>query len=882
MTLSRCRQVYGRDAEQAVLRRGMERLRQGHGSFVLVTGPAGIGKSRLAAEVLDAAERAGLATALGRATAGESSVPYRPLTQALLQSIRRAGMPDDPDFAAWRVALQPVLNGGQGGTALAPDVAVRGEAVAQLLSRTAPEGAVVVIDDLHWADPDTVAVLDVLADGVAALPVLWLVTARAAGQVDELADRLRGRRGVTALTLEPLPPSAVAQMVAECRPDADGALLEHVHRVAEGVPLFVEEIAAARGVPDSFARAVSAQLDSLDAVTRRIVEAAAVIGELDNPLLPVVADCDGAELALATKRAVDVGLLVGNRTVARFRHALTREAVLETLGTRRREIAAAALSAAGADAGELAAELAEQSGDQVRAGLLLAAAGERAAQQGGLPTAVTTLRRAVRLLAGHPERESVRLRLVDVLSSAGHVEDALAEAAVVLAAEPSPAVHLALAEVAAHGARWTLAADHLAHTPPGERRDVLDAEIAFAAGRTADARAAALRAGDAADPDLRCRAAILLGRIDRLTDLGSARTAFERALATARAAQLPVRELDALHELGTIDMLDHGGTGKLLDARATAERLGAIGTRAVLDLQLMAAYLGHFEPATAERHAAAAADTADRLGLAAAAGKARCGLAEVCAQRLDRDGMERRLAEATAVDPVDVFTQAFGWGQCRGMLALFRGNLDEALTCFERGVVLLAEAPNPEPVEFRALWPLLLAAVGDSRAAVELAAANVSDLTITFANRGLLGYAGAILAGGAGDHSAAADLALRADAYFVRFPVWGHLARWAAADAAARDGWGRPAAWLAAAEPAFTALGFDALAGRCRSRRHAAVTAREEQVLALVGEGLANKQIALRLQLSTRTVEKHVESLLRKTGSRSRTQLAVWADRQTT
>jgi DNA-binding CsgD family transcriptional regulator len=245
--------------------------------------------------------------------------------------------------------------------------------------------------------------------------------------------------------------------------------------------------------------------------------------------------------------------------------------------------------------------------------------------------------------------------------------------------------------------------------------------------------------------------------------------------------------------------------------------------------------------------------------------------------------MERLLAQALAADPDEPFISAFGWGQCRGMLALFRGKLTEALGCFERGVALIAEAPNPEPVEFRALWPLLLAATGDSRAPAELAAANGSDLTITFANRGLLGYAAAILAGAGGDRSAAADLALRADAYLARFPIWGHLARWVAAGAAAAGGWGQSSAWLAEAEPAFAAVGFDALASRCRRPRgRGGLTAREQDVLSLVGEGLPNKGIADRLHLSTRTVEKHIESLLRKTGSRSRTQLAVWAERQTT
>lgn len=875
--------MFGRAAEQELLRHELARVRAGHGGFVLMTGPAGIGKSRLAGDLLDHAENAGIGTALGRATAAESAVPYRPLTQALLQTLRERGLPDDPSFAPWRTVLRPLLAEPDDHDPAASGVVVRGEAVAQLLARTAKDGAIIVIEDLHWADPDTVALLDHLADGVAALPVLWLVTARECDATTDFADRLRGRRGLTELPLKPLPPDAVAQMVADCRPDADPALLAHVQRVADGVPLFVEEIAAARGVPASFARAVVAHLDTLDTRTRRVLETGAVLGDLNQPMLGDASGADRADVAMALRQGIALGLLVAGADGPRFRHALTREAVLSGLGDRRRQVAAAALAATGSLPDELAADLAEQAGDLHRAGLLLAAAGARAVQRGGLPTAIETFERAVRLLTGHPQCESVRLHLVEALNLAGRIDEALAEAGVVLAADPSAAARLVVAEVAARGARWTLASQHLAGAEPGDRRTVLAAEIAFAQGRVTEARAAAAHVVDGSDPDLVCRALLLLGRIDRLSDLGVARGSFERALAVARAARLPLRELDSLHELGTIDMLDHGGTGKLIDARRTAERLGALGTRAVLDLQLMATYLGRFDAAAGERHAAAAADTADRLGLAAVAGKARCGWAECYAQRLDSDGMEQRLAEAVVADPDEPFTAAFAWGQCRGMLALFRADLDDALACFERGVASLAGVPNPEPVEFRTLWPLLLAAAADPRASDELAAAGASDLTITFANRGLLGYAEAILAGRRGDRLRAAELALRADAYFVRFPVWGHLARWVAAPAATSDRWGHPDAWLAAAEPVFTDLGYVALAARCRrSRGEGVLTARETEVLSLVREGLANKEIAGRLHLSARTVEKHVESLLRKTGTRSRTQLAVGTDTRTT
>ena len=107
-----------------------------------------------------------------------------------------------------------------------------------------------------------------------------------------------------------------------------------------------------------------------------------------------------------------------------------------------------------------------------------------------------------------------------------------------------------------------------------------------------------------------------------------------------------------------------------------------------------------------------------------------------------------------------------------------------------------------------------------------------------------------------------------------------------AAEAALADWLGRAPAVARAARRSFAAHGMDRLAWRCEARLGGArsgtwaglgVTAREADVLRLVAEGLANKEIAARLYLSPRTVEKHVESLLRKIGARSRTQLAAIA-----
>jgi DNA-binding CsgD family transcriptional regulator len=149
-------------------------------------------------------------------------------------------------------------------------------------------------------------------------------------------------------------------------------------------------------------------------------------------------------------------------------------------------------------------------------------------------------------------------------------------------------------------------------------------------------------------------------------------------------------------------------------------------------------------------------------------------------------------------------------------------------------------------------------------------------------NRGLQHFTDAIgLAREAGERETAAALVDTGLRDLSAFGAWAQLGLMLVAESALADGWGDPAAWLESCERVFSASGRRALAERCgmllRSRpspwARRGITRRESEVLALLTEGLANREIAERLGLSTRTIEKHVESLLRKTGSHSRTQL---------
>ena len=460
------------------------------------------------------------------------------------------------------------------------------------------------------------------------------------------------------------------------------------------------------------------------------------------------------------------------------------------------------------------------------------------------------------------------------------------------------AVHLKLAHAAVDGTRWAaakrqlgIAGDLLAAVPQASlaaETTVLNAEVAFADHDVHAARALAesALASPQASPQVRCHALELLGRVLRGQDLDAARDAFEQALATADAAALAVWRLRALHQLGTIDMFDDARTDRLSQARHIADELGAASTGAVIDLQLTAVAMFRYELGEAEHHARSALATTTRLGLAKTHAIGLLFLGEVQALRRDRVGMDRFLALAHAAEPGDPEIEGSALAGARGMLALLDDDRAGALEGLGRGVAILDTLPQQGPAPYRAMWPLLLAANGDADAAAAIGNARRTGLTINRVNRGILGYADAILAGRAGEQHQATELAVAADSELRHYPVWADLARLYAAEPALADGWGQPRQWLEIAADTFARHGIEPLALRCRrlleqpqpSRwSRLGITDRQADVLRLVAEGISNKEIAARLHLSPRTVEKHIESLLRKTAARSRTQLVAIA-----
>jgi predicted ATPase len=358
----RCPVVVGRDEELAALAEIFSRAAGGRGACVAVTGEAGIGKTRLVTEAATRAREEGQVILVGRSTPTDRVSPLRPLGEALLDGLRDRCPPDNAALTPYLPAvgtLVPHWAAAPTFPAVPPPPVVLAEAMLRVVRWLSPgRGAVVVLEDMHWADRETLAVLEYLADHVTAFPAALVLTARS----DEPGTPGLGSaltRGALHLHLAPLAESEVAAMAAACLgvDTAPAAILAGLRRNAAGLPLLVEDLIGVAGHPGPmrYAEIISGRLAGLDDGARGLVEAAAVLGtEVDAGLLGPVSGLTPSAAADAVTAARVSGLLTPVDGRLAFRHALVRELVLAQLDPRgRAELcrrAAETLESAGPDA----------------------------------------------------------------------------------------------------------------------------------------------------------------------------------------------------------------------------------------------------------------------------------------------------------------------------------------------------------------------------------------------------------------------------------------------------------------------------------------------------------------------------------------------------
>jgi DNA-binding SARP family transcriptional activator len=471
--------LVGRDAELADLVRTFEQARDDRACrLVTVVGEAGIGKTRLADEFVRTLGEDGRVL-IGRCLSFGEGITYWPIAEAVRAEAR---IVDDADADAAREALRALVPGAGDGDRIAEGLAdilgvgsatlAEGEAfwsVRRLLEELAQERpTVLLVEDVHWAEPTLLDLLDGLVDWMRDFPLLVVCTARP--DIYERRQGWGGRPGATTLSLRPLARADVDRLIENLinHPTLDDDAKHRIAAAAEGNPLFVEQLLAMLiddglltrdgaawslvgdlgdvALPTTVHALLAARLDRLPPDQRAMLGIASVIGRTFEPdsvadlLQEDVVRTDGALRELVRK-----DLVRPERTpdgeVFRFRHVLIQQAAYEMLPKlRRAELHEAVADRLGSSTAydelvgdhlaRAASALADISEDpkrlaalRVRAAERLAAGAARAFARGDMPAAASLYGAAAGLLpAGDPERLALLPNLASATVEIGQLE----------------------------------------------------------------------------------------------------------------------------------------------------------------------------------------------------------------------------------------------------------------------------------------------------------------------------------------------------------------------------------------------------------------------------------------------------------------------------
>lgn len=354
----------GRAAELSAFEQVWQRVADGIRQVVFIGGEPGAGKSRLAAEIAGTLAEHGVAVLVGSSTA-DAGMPYEPFAEALdrLLVAGPAGSLGEPlaDCGPQLRLLSPRVD-----RHVAVDPAPDGSGVGRrrlfdalttfLRSLTADRPVAVILEDLHWAQPPTVAMLEHVVAGCADVPLLVVATFRTTppDRSDELVGRLAEMHrfdGVRRLDLAGLDTDAIVEFVRrtqELPPPTARTAAALLRDKTGGNPFFLTELCTdldSRGglaalsshhtVPASIGDAIARRLAGLGSGVQQIIEQAAVLGEtFDLPALIAGSESDVAATLAAVDSAEALGLIravQGSDDDFAFVHALTREAVIGTM-----------------------------------------------------------------------------------------------------------------------------------------------------------------------------------------------------------------------------------------------------------------------------------------------------------------------------------------------------------------------------------------------------------------------------------------------------------------------------------------------------------------------------------------------------------------------
>jgi tetratricopeptide (TPR) repeat protein len=380
----------GRETELSAIRPTIDRALTGHGSMLMLFDGPGVGKTRLAMEMAEYASRKGFRCAVGRCYERDGPFPFLPFAEIIESNLAQAASLDDyyqqmgpnaAEMAQIAPSLRRVFPDIPQPLELPPAQQRRylfqsfSDALARA-ARTRPN--LYLLEDLHWADESTLALLIHLANRIAQLPVVIVATYRG-GYSDDNPTLVRTleeliRMGVRPQKLGGLSKDAVAQILyGLSKRQAPESLVSLIFEESQGYPFFVEEVyrhlieegkvfdGAGQfrkdikideiDVPENVRLIISRRLERLDESEKRVLAAAAVIGHsFSFQLLTAINQIDVDELFTVIEKAQQMGLIVpsseGPESPFTFAHELVRQTLLASISAPRRQQLHARIAAA--------------------------------------------------------------------------------------------------------------------------------------------------------------------------------------------------------------------------------------------------------------------------------------------------------------------------------------------------------------------------------------------------------------------------------------------------------------------------------------------------------------------------------------------------------
>lgn len=916
--VARATPLLGRDMDMSRLGRVLARAGEGAGSMVLVSGEAGIGKTRLCAELSRWHQRRGGRVLLGRAALQETSIPYAALADAL-RAARRA------EPAVWEAAraragilwaIAPELAAETIGPERSADRPVLFEALLDAVDEAAGDGTMLwVLDDIHWADESTWEFVRYAARRIADLALVLAVTYRE----EEMGPahpwwpglvQLRREPSVVSLPLARLSAADGERIVRAIDPALPEATVATIVERGAGTPLLVEELASlASGpgrlllVPDIVRATVRERAGRLDPVGRALLEVAAVAGlDVDAELLAwVLPQGQPGDL-------VSAGLLDPEEDRFRFRHPLLQEAVYDEVPAERRralhEQIAAAMAKRDSHSAERVAHHLEQAGRPEAALSVLDTAAEEANRAGQAGREATLHLGAFQLAGRHRSLAGQRARLEDEairhLFGVGRWSelDPLVRRAWSRRGTLPPAKRARLAAVFSEHLLWTESIDQAFRAVTDELATLEEcgglgdggvllreaALITWFRGDGAAARALVERALDIARRtsdvtlDIRARRTEIFIAYGEQRERQAAVDRLRENAASARAHGLAVDEGWALSYLSYI-------TGVLADVEAARQLTERAGARTWLFAALREATL-HLMEGRREASEVILRQVRHevRLGIPTIAAWVDAKEAWLYLHRGDLDEARKLLeGPGAANDASSRGLIGADWSAARGWLAWEEGRLPEAC------VQLASAGADSVMGTYNTICtgPAFLPLRADALVRLgqaEAAAGAISGFEAF--NLGHDRFMAAALAAARFRLEPTPQRAVTAQTATAAAPwPWLHatVGCWrgeflrdtsAAEDACKQFGEIGAQLGIRRAQGVLRRLGV-----RLPRQEHGAgdLSPREIEVADLVAEGLSNPAIARRLYLSRATVASHVAHILTKLGFSSRAQIAAWA-----